>query len=113
MFKRDRIFFAACGIFAVGVVLEIMNMDLGLLFLVGAYLLRPTLHAFDLATKFADERQVEVHSRSGNIAFIAVMLAMLGFALGHLAQRRTAGRIVCHTCHRYRRPGSYGAVVVG
>jgi hypothetical protein len=84
--KRDKIFFAACGVFTVGLVLAIMDLDLGLLFLVGAYLLRPTLHAFDLAMKFADERQVQIHSRSGNIAFIAVMLAVVGMALGQLAK---------------------------
>jgi len=81
MIKRDRIFYSACGIFLVGIILAILDYEVGLLFLVGAYLLRPTLHAFDLADKYADERQVVIHSRSGNVAFIAVMLAAVGFSL--------------------------------
>ncbi len=85
MFKRDKIFYSACGIFVVGVILAAIENNLAILFLVGAYLLRPTLHAFDLAEGFADERQVQIHSRSGNIAFIAVMIAMMGFAVSSLA----------------------------
>ena len=80
MIKRDRIFFGACGIFGVGVILAIMGYESALLFIVGAYLLRPILHAFDLADEFADERQVAIHSRSGNVAFIAVMIAAVGLA---------------------------------
>ncbi len=81
MIKRDKIFYSACGIFLVGVILGIMGYELGILFIVGAYLLRPTLHAFELADKYADERQTQIHSRAGNIAFIAVMIAAVAFAL--------------------------------
>lgn len=86
MVKRDRIFYWACGIFVVGVVLAALEKDLALFFIAGAYLLRPTLHAFGLAQQFADERQVQIHSRSGNVAFIAVVLAVVGFALSHLSK---------------------------
>jgi len=79
--KKDKIFYSACGIFIIGVLLAIMGYDLALLFIVGAYLLRPTLHAFDLAIKYADERQTQIHSRAGNIAFIAVMIAAVAFSL--------------------------------
>jgi len=58
--KKDKIFYSACGIFIIGVLLAIMGYDLALLFIVGAYLLRPTLHAFDLAIKYADERQTQI-----------------------------------------------------
>jgi hypothetical protein len=81
VFKRDRIFWWATGIFVLGVVLAIMEYEMALIFIVGAYLLRPTLHAFDLARGFEDERQVLNHSRSGNIAFIVVMLTVVGLAL--------------------------------
>jgi hypothetical protein len=84
--KRDSIFWWACGIFASGVVLAIMEYEMALIFIVGAYLLRPTLHAFDLAKGFEDERQVLNHSRSGNIAFIVVMLTVVGLALTQIAQ---------------------------
>ena len=58
MIKLDKMFFAACGVFAIGVVVAVMGYEFGLLFLVGAYLLRPTLHAFDLAGKTTGEREV-------------------------------------------------------
>jgi antitoxin component YwqK of YwqJK toxin-antitoxin module len=85
MIKRDKIFYWACGIFSVGAIFAALDNNLALLFFVGAYLLRPILHAFDLAEGFADERQVQIHSRSGNIAFIAIMLAMVAFAISHYA----------------------------
>lgn len=81
MFKRDRIFWWASGIFAIGIILAILEYELAVIFIVGAYILRPTLHAFDLAKGFEDERQVMNHSRSGNIAFIVVMLTVVGLAL--------------------------------
>lgn len=86
MINRDRIFYAACAFFAVGLLLAAMDKNLALFFFAGAYLLRPVLHAFDLAPKLADERQVQIHSRAGNIAFIAVMLAAVGFALSRLSK---------------------------
>jgi hypothetical protein len=86
MGKRDKIFYWACGLFGAGIVLAVLEYDVAMLFFAAAYLLRPTLHAFDLAPSFADERQVQVHSRSGNIAFIAVVLAVVGFALSRLSK---------------------------
>lgn len=84
--KRDKIFYSACGIFLVGVILGIMEYELGIFFIVGAYLLRPTLHAFDLADKYADERQTQIHSRSGNVAFIAVMVTAVAFSLVRISK---------------------------
>jgi len=73
MIKRDRIFYIACGLLAVGIVLAVMDQYIALLPLVGAYLLRPTLHALGLARKYADERQIQIFSRSGNIGFLVMM----------------------------------------
>lgn len=73
MIKRDRIFYIACGLLSVGIVLAVMDQYIALLPLVGAYLLRPTLHALGLARKYADERQIQIFSRSGNIGFLVVM----------------------------------------
>lgn len=73
MIKRDRIFYIACGLLVVGIVLAFMNQYIALLPLVGAYLLRPTLHALGLGKKYADERQIQIFSRSGNIGFLVVM----------------------------------------
>jgi len=90
MFKRDRIFYIACGLTVIGIFLAIIGKELGLLFFVGAYLLRPSLHEFGLARQYADERQLMIHSRSGNIAFIVTMLALVGYALLRVAQGKTA-----------------------
>jgi hypothetical protein len=73
MIKRDRIFYIACGLLVVGIVLAVMDQYIALLPLVGAYLLRPTLHALGVARKYADERQIQIFSRSGNIGFLVVM----------------------------------------
>lgn len=73
MFRRDRIFYIACGLTVVGIVLAIFDLAIAILFLVGAYLLRPTLHALGVANKYADERQIQIFSRSGNIGFLVVM----------------------------------------
>jgi hypothetical protein len=73
MIKRDRIFYIACGLLVVGIVLAVMDRYIALLPLVGSYLLRPTLHALGLAKKSADERQIQIFSRSGNIGFLVVM----------------------------------------
>lgn len=85
MLKKDPIFWWASGIFVLGVVLAIMGYEMAVIFIVVAYLLRPTLHAFDLVEGFEDERQVVNHSRSGNIAFIVVMLTVVGLALTRIA----------------------------
>ena len=90
MIKRDRIFYSACGVFLVGVFLAVMEYEFALLLIVGAYLLRPALHVFDLAGKHVDERQVQIYSRSGNVAFIVVMITAIGLALLRIADGETA-----------------------
>lgn len=89
MFKRDKIFYSACGLTLIGIVLAVMGKELGLLFFVGAYLLRPSLHEFGLGRQYVDERQLMIHSRSGNISFIVTMLALVGYALLRAAQGKT------------------------
>ena len=81
MIKRDRIFYIACGLLAVGIILAFMDEYIALLPLVGAYLLRPTLHALGLAKKYADERQIQIFSRSGNIGFLVVMFGATVLAI--------------------------------
>ena len=85
MFRRDKIFFFACGLCCVGVALAVMGYEFALLLFVVAYLIRPALHEFGIARQYADERQLTIHSRSGNIGFIVVMLAAVGFALWRIA----------------------------
>jgi hypothetical protein len=86
MIKRDKIFYAACTLSLVGVALAVMGYEFALLLFVAAYLLRPSLHEFGLAKQYADERQLIIHSRSGNIGFIIVMLAAVGFALWRVSR---------------------------
>ena len=85
-FKRDRIFYAACCLTGLGVILAAMGFDLGILLFVAAYLLRPALHEFGLAKQYADERQLVIHSRSGNIAFIVMVLVAVGLALWRVSR---------------------------
>lgn len=86
MIKRDKIFYFASALCLVGVVLAVMGYEFALLLFVAAYLLRPSLHEFGLAQQYADERQLIMHSRSGNIGFIVVMLAAVGFALWRISR---------------------------
>jgi len=86
MIKRDRIFYIACGLLLVGVVLACMNNQAAIIALVGAYLLRPTLHALGVAKKYADERQIQIFSRSGNIGFLVVMFGAAILAVLRAAQ---------------------------
>lgn len=93
MLKRDRIFYTACGLTSTGLILAILGYDLSLLLFVAAYLLRPALHEFGLARRYADERQHEIHSRSGNLAFIVVMVAMVGMTLWRIAEGSGTGEM--------------------
>jgi MFS family permease len=69
-----------------GLVLALMGHDVSILFFVAAYLLRPAMREFGLATRSTDERELVIHSRSGNIAFVVVILAAAGLALWRLAR---------------------------
>ena len=93
MFKRDKIFYSATGIFILGMLLMALGYEMATFCVVVAYLLRPTLHAFGLADSLADERQIQIHSKSGNIAFITVMLAVTGFALARVARGEYADEL--------------------
>jgi hypothetical protein len=86
MIRRDKIFYSASALSLAGVLLAMLGYDFALLLLVAAYLLRPSLHEFGLAKQYADERQLIIHSRSGNIGFLVVMFAAVGFALWRISR---------------------------
>jgi hypothetical protein len=86
MIKRDRIFYIACGFLALGIILAIMELPIALLPLVGSYLLRPTLHALGWGKKYADERQIQIFSRSGNVGFLVVMFGAAILAALRMSQ---------------------------
>ena len=92
--KRDWIFFSALAIGLIGAGLFASGIAAGLLLIAGAYLLRPALHEFGLARGHADERQLLIHSRSGNISFLVVILAASGFALWRLSRGEPAEELV-------------------
>jgi hypothetical protein len=82
MFNKDPIFWLATSIFILGVILfGITQNDLWLFLFAGSYLLRPTLASLNIAKSHIDERQMSIQYRSGNIAFAAMIIACIIFAV--------------------------------
>jgi hypothetical protein len=78
MFRKDPIFWCACGIFVLVLALfAITQYDVILMLIVFAYLLRPTLASLGLAKKHFDERQMNLNYRSSNIAFVVTITACI------------------------------------
>ena len=78
MFKKDPIFWWACGIFILVLALyAVTQYDVILMLIVFAYLLRPTLASLGLAKKHFDERQMSLNYRSSNIAFVVTIIACI------------------------------------
>jgi len=81
MFKKDPIFWWASGIFIVALMLfAITQNQLWLALMVGSYLLRPTLASLGVAKRYVDERQLSIHYRSSNIAFVTMIIVCIIFA---------------------------------
>lgn len=82
MHKWDAISWWATGIFVVSVALAgLLQNDAFLFLMVGSYMLRPTLHALGFATRYADERQLSIQYRSGNLALTIIIAAIIIFAI--------------------------------
>ncbi len=82
MFKKDAIFWWATAIFIMALVLAgIFKNQLFLFLMVGSYLLRPTLASLGLAKNLVDERQMSIQYRSGNIAFVIMIIACIILAV--------------------------------
>ncbi|MFZ4620738.1 MAG: hypothetical protein ACOYNS_09275 [Bacteroidota bacterium] len=80
MNNRDSITWWASGIFVLSIALFVItNNDSFLLMMVGLYMLRPTLYAMGFAVKQADERQMLIQYRSGNLALTVVILTIMIF----------------------------------
>lgn len=77
MLKRDPIFWTATAIFALSLTLAGTLHESALLLLPFSYLLRPMLHALGLARRYADERQLTIQFRSGNIAFTILVAGII------------------------------------
>jgi hypothetical protein len=82
MFKKDRIFWCATGIFALAIILfAVTQNQLWLVLMVASYLLRPTLASLGVGRRLVDERQMSIQYRSGNIAFAAMMVTAIVLAV--------------------------------
>ncbi len=80
MTNRDSITWWAAGIFALSIALfTITKNDSFLLIMVASYMLRPTLYALGVAVQHADERQMLIQYRSGNLALTVVILTVIIF----------------------------------
>lgn len=75
MHKRDPIFWWATAIFLLALVLfAISQNQFWLTLMIGSYLLRPTLASLGVAKRYVDERQLNIHYRSGNIGFVVTLI---------------------------------------
>ncbi|MGA3245247.1 MAG: hypothetical protein ABSE41_11565 [Bacteroidota bacterium] len=80
--RWDVISWWATGIFVLSAVLAAaLQNDAFLFLMVGSYMLRPTLYAMGIATKYGDERQMSIQYRSGNLALTIVIVAIIVFAI--------------------------------
>lgn len=94
MRKRDPIFWAATCIFVVSLVLARVVDEGFLLMMIGAYLLRPTLHSLGFAMKLVDERQLQIHYRAGNVGFAALVIGNVVVMLALMGQNNHAWEMV-------------------
>jgi len=80
--KWDAISWWATGIFVVSAVLAgALQNDAFLFLMVGSYMLRPTLNALGIATKYTDERQMSIQYRSGNLALTVLIIGIIVLSL--------------------------------
>lgn len=81
MFKKDPIFWWASGILILALLLfAVTQNQFWLALMIGSYLLRPTLASFGVASRYVDERQLNIHYRSSNVAFVVMIIACIFFA---------------------------------
>jgi len=91
MFKQDPIFWWASGLFTLAILLFVITHNqVWLALMIGSYLLRPTLASIGVAKRFVDERQLSIHYRSSNIAFVVLLIACL-FSNGSSGSRGESG----------------------
>jgi hypothetical protein len=94
MFKKDPIFWSASAIFILALLLAAITQDqLWLVLMIGSYLLRPTLASLGMAHHYVDERQLSIHYRSSNVAFVVMLIACIIFAAKLNAEQNEAWEI--------------------
>jgi hypothetical protein len=84
MSKKDPIFWGACAIVVLSLILAAaLQNDMWLFLMIASYLLRPTLASLGAARRFVDERQMSIQYRSGNIAFAVMLGAAIFFSVSY------------------------------
>lgn len=101
---------ASVPFFAGLVLAMVTGKDSFLLLLVAAYMLRPTLYALNLGTRFADERQLAIQYRSGNLAFAVLLAAIIAFVVKSRVEGKPADDFMLLLVKRWP---TIGAVVFG
>jgi hypothetical protein len=82
MLKKDPVFWWATGIFVLALALfAVTQNQFWLALMIGSYLLRPTLASLGIAKRYVDERQLNIHYRSGNIGFAVILIVCVIFAV--------------------------------
>jgi hypothetical protein len=91
MFKRDPIFWCACAVFILALVIfGLTGNQFWLALMIVSYLLRPTLASLGVARRYVDERQMSIQHRSGNIAFAVMLIACVVMAVKLNADKNPA-----------------------
>ncbi|MBE0644360.1 MAG: hypothetical protein IH600_09800 [Bacteroidetes bacterium] len=113
MFDWDRYSWIAAGMFVAGIALGVAVHEAFFFLLVGAYLFRPALLAAGVKKPFADERQLHIQYRSGNIALIVTVLALIAIAINEAAQGRPADNYYLILCIGLLAKALVGVVMSG
>lgn len=98
MRKRDPIFWTASAVFVLSLILAATLHESALLLMAFSYLLRPTLHALGRARRYADERQITLQFRSGNIAFTVLVAGLMILAADRQLRHEPAEPFVILLC---------------
>jgi hypothetical protein len=81
MLKKDAIFWWAAGISVLAIVLfAVTQSQFWLALMIVSYLLRPTLASLGVGRRSTDERLLNIHYRSGNVAFAVTIFVCVYFA---------------------------------
>jgi hypothetical protein len=82
MLKKDPIFWSACAVFILSLLIfGLTGNQFWLALMIVSYLLRPTLASLGVARRYVDERQMTIQHRSGNIAFAVMLIACIVMAV--------------------------------
>lgn len=76
--KRDKLWYASSTLVAVGILLALTGSKFSFPVFILAAVLRPLLSQFPGIKKLTDEREIQIRSEAGDLAFITLILALTG-----------------------------------